>query len=556
MLAVATTIVATPSQSHSPMFADYFEYDASQGGESVSMQLRQRMQGSGVTRARVNCIDQVAAGFPCWRIDLQSFMAKSQLGGTGTNLNDIWGWTDPLTGAEIAIIGLENGTSFVDVTDPVAPVYLGKLDTHEPRPGANFWRDIKVYNDHAFIVADGQGNHLHGLQIFDLNQLRNIVTPPVQLTETAHVNSFGSAHNIAINEDSGYAYVVGSDKCAGGLFMINIANPGAPRHAGCYPADGYTHDAQCVIYQGPDGRYSGREICFAYNEDAITIVDVTDKRNPRQLSTTDYQNRQYTHQGWILDIDQSLIVMNDELDEVQTNDNTRSYVFDVSNLRRPELVATYTGSTQAIDHNLYTRDGYVFQSNYRAGFRILSAQNIHLGRLREVAWFDVIPNSNSAQFSGAWSSYIYFASGNIVVSDIGGGLFVLAPRWPAIRGDSLPVEISVDSVVVDESATLAEVSVHLSRISGTTVSVNAVTRSRSAKPGSDYLDRMRRIRFLPGQTRQTMTGYRNPLRHSQSDSMARLTDRSVGMVSSVSVTTTDSRRRRQSRSNRLYEPQY
>jgi hypothetical protein len=33
--------------------------------------------------------------------------------------NDIWGWTDPLDGREYALVGRNDGTAFVDVTDPL-----------------------------------------------------------------------------------------------------------------------------------------------------------------------------------------------------------------------------------------------------------------------------------------------------------------------------------------------------------------------------------------------------------------------------------------------------
>ncbi len=53
--------------------------------------------------------------------------------------------------------------------------------------------------------------------------------------------------------------------------------------------------------------------------------------------------------------------------------------------------------------------------------------------MTEVAFFDTIAASNSAQFSGTWSSYIYFDSLNIVLSDIGNGLYIVAPDWDAIQ---------------------------------------------------------------------------------------------------------------------------
>jgi hypothetical protein len=55
-------------------------------------------------------------------VQLQSFLPINELGGgRGVGLNDIWGWTDPQTDREYALVGRSNGTSFVDVTDPSNP---------------------------------------------------------------------------------------------------------------------------------------------------------------------------------------------------------------------------------------------------------------------------------------------------------------------------------------------------------------------------------------------------------------------------------------------------
>jgi hypothetical protein len=43
-------------------------------------------------------------------------------------------------------------------------------------------------------------------------------------------------------------------------------------------------------------RYMGKEICFAYNEDTLTIVDVSDKAKPYNVSRVGYAGFAYTHQ--------------------------------------------------------------------------------------------------------------------------------------------------------------------------------------------------------------------------------------------------------------------
>jgi choice-of-anchor B domain-containing protein len=389
--------------------------------------------------AATGCSGGFADGYPCNNVDLAAFMPLADIGGDLSNseANDIWGWTDPLDGKEYAIIGRVFGTSFVDISIPTEPVYLGELRTHGSFGSP--WRDIKVYNNHAFIVSEARA---HGMQVFDLTQLRNVANPPVLFQETAHYggrgnSGFGSAHNIVINEDSGFAYAVGTNKCSGGLAMVDIRTPTNPKNAGCYSADGYTHDAQCVIYSGPDGDHynpgggiEGREICFASNEDTLTIVDVTIKNNPVLISRTGYDFSEYTHQGWLTK-DQAYFLLDDELDEQNRAHDTRTRVFDVSDLDAPVLDGYFDGATTAIDHNQYVHGNCTFQANYRAGLAIHSfdpdAPGGLLSTVVEEGYFDVYPGSDAALFNGAWSNYPYFESGTVIVSGIEQGLFILQP---------------------------------------------------------------------------------------------------------------------------------
>ncbi len=370
------------------------------------------------------CVAGSAAGYPCNKVDLLSLLPLANMGG-GTGSGN-WGWTDPATGKEYALMGRSSGTAFVDVTDPITPIYLGNLPPHTVNSS---WREIKTLGNYALIVSEAAG---HGMQIFDLTRLRSVVAPPVTFTESAHYPGFGNCHNVVANEATGFVYGVGSGTCAGGLHMINMANPLAPVAAGCFSADGYTHDAQCVIYQGPDAAYYGREICFASNEDTVTIVDVTNKAAPVQLSRTTYSGVGYTHQGWLTD-DQSRFLVNDVLDEQNLGHNTRTRIFNISDLNAPVIAGIFDGPNTAIDHNMYVANGHLYQANYRAGLRILNLAQVNSGILTEVAFFDTYPPSNSANFNSAWNVYPFFASGSILISDIEKGLFV-------VRATAVPVQ--------------------------------------------------------------------------------------------------------------------
>jgi choice-of-anchor B domain-containing protein len=369
------------------------------------------------------CVDGVAEGYPCSNVNLAAHITNAQLGGSAGN--DSWGWTDPDTGKEYALMGLNNGTAFVDISDPEFPVRLGLLPTHSSNSS---WRDIKTRGYYAFIVSEATS---HGMQVFDLRRLRNVANPPTTFTEDAHYNNLGRAHNIVINTDSGFAYAVGSrqgpEQCSAGLHAIDIRTPLSPTFAGCFGADGYTHDAQCVNYNGPDANYVGHEICLAANEDTVTIVDVSNKSAPVQISRTGYAGSAYTHQGWLTE-DSHYFLVNDEIDEINNGHNTRTYVFDVSDLDAPQLHMTYTAAVAATDHNLYIKGRYAYESNYLSGLRILDLAQIDGGSISEVAFFDTHPESNASGTSGSWSVYPYFASGTVILSDISNGLFVLEPN--------------------------------------------------------------------------------------------------------------------------------
>lgn len=370
--------------------------------------------------ANFACVNGNAGDFPCNNFDLQSHIPIADLGGPGAEGNDSWGWTDPLDGKEYALVGTTTSAAFVDVTDPLQPVILGTLPTATSN---SLWRDIKVYNNHAFIVSEAPG---HGMQVFDLTRLRNVTSPPEVFTADAHYTGFGNAHNIVINVNSGFAYAVGTNTFSGGPHFVNIQNPTNPIPAGGYSDDAYSHDAQVITYNGPDSDYTGREIYIGSNENEVVIIDVTDKTNPTQISTINYSNIGYTHQGWFTE-DMTYFLLGDEVDEINFGGNTKTIVFDFTDLDNPQQHMDYFGPTQAIDHNGYVVGNTFYVANYTAGVRAIDISSIDSGVMTESGFFDTfIPHDNTS-FNGAWNIYPFFASGNIIVSDIEGGLLVVRP---------------------------------------------------------------------------------------------------------------------------------
>jgi choice-of-anchor B domain-containing protein len=377
------------------------------------------------------CVDGMAGEYPCRDVDLLARLPLNAAPEFQQSSSDIWGWTDPETGVEYAIVNQYDHTAFVDLSDPTAPLVVGTLAA----PSEAVARDAKVYADHVFLGTD---SGFAPVQVFDLTRLRGVAGPPATFTADALYTDGTDPHNIAINEESGFAYLVytGSGVCNAGFHIVDIRQPLSPAFAGCFAYPGAEfHDVQCVTYDGPDPDYEGREVCFgpAGSGRLLTIVDVTDKQNPALVSETPYPNAVYAHQGWLTD-DGRYFLLNDELDERNIGLDTRTLVFDVSDLDEPSLAFEYVAPTTSTDHNLFVHDGHVYQANYTSGLRILDLAGLDEGTLEEVAFFDTFPEGDPMGFDGAFGVYPFFESGVVVVSDMARGLFVLRPRLDLTTG--------------------------------------------------------------------------------------------------------------------------
>ncbi|MDX1658424.1 MAG: choice-of-anchor B family protein [Nitriliruptorales bacterium] len=426
------------------------------------------------------CVDGFAGDTPfqCDGVDLLGFISHKEFNSAG--ISDIWGWTDPgvddepgtedaYEGDEYVIMGKTNGVGFFRVTDPTAPEYLGEL----PNPGLvqAVWHDIKVFQNHAFIVSESEG---HGMTVFDLTRLRDAEDVRGQegvepWTSDARYRLTSAAHNLEINEEIGMAYILGGnaglvapDHCLSGLHMVDINDPTNPIFRGCYVLEGgpgtaartaagvvggaegqaiqdnspaaYVHDAQCVVYGGPDEDHQGKHICVTAAENKIVVVDVTNPAVPTTIGSSVYEHVAYAHQGWF-DESQSYWFVNDELAQMtfpEAAPHTRTIVMDLTDLDDPKPAFDYhapnpvsEGGMKAITHNNYVVGDLLFQSNYASGLRVADISGVADGEMTEVAWFDTYPTDDDTNFDGTWSNYPFFASGTIAVSGRNEGLFLL-----------------------------------------------------------------------------------------------------------------------------------
>lgn len=353
-----------------------------------------------------------APSFPASRIkllELNAWLPLAEFGPQHSSANDCWGYTSP-SGREYAIIGLSHGTGFVEISNAADPQVI---DVVAGPP--SIWRDIKVYQSYAYAVSEGG----QGIQVIDMS---TIDAGAVNLVGNIDDADTPSTHNVALDTDSGFLYRCGGGE--NGLRFYSLSDPANPTYVGAWQ-DRYVHDAQIVTYT--EGPYAGRQIAFCcagynggYVMPGLSIVDVTDKENPAVLFHYEYSTPAYSHQGWLSE-DRQYFFLNDELDERAFGTPTTTRVLNVSDLEHPFEVGTFTNNNNAIDHNMYTKGGYVFAANYRSGLRVF---DLHDGALHEIAFYDTYPDDDNPNYNGLWSNYPYFESGTVIGSDIERGLFV------------------------------------------------------------------------------------------------------------------------------------
>jgi choice-of-anchor B domain-containing protein len=310
-------------------------------------------------------------------------------------LSNIWGYATE--GNEYALVGMSNGTSFVDVTDPTNPVEVYF------RSGVNSdWREIKVFNDHAYITTEGGG----GLQIVDMTPLpQNTNLSSVSFTGTTH--QFTTAHTLYIDEN-GILYIFGSDYSEGGALMYDLnTNPSAPVELGVFD-DYYIHD----------GFVRGDTLWASCVYDGfLSIVDVSDKANPTEVTTFNTPSN-FTHNSWPTNNNNYLFTT----DEVSNAYVTSYDVSDFNDITEVDRFQHYPGSG-SIPHNAHLLGNFLYVSYYKDGVVIIDVTNPD--NLVEAGFYDTAPTMEGNGFNGCWGVYPYLPSGNIIASDMASGLWIL-----------------------------------------------------------------------------------------------------------------------------------
>jgi choice-of-anchor B domain-containing protein len=348
----------------------------------------------------------VWAQFPASGVNLMSHVAPDDFTPMQTWGNKLWGYTSP-AGQEYAIVGLQRGTGFVDVTDPGQPHMVGLIDG--PDSG---WRAMKAYKDHAYIVSEG-GN---GIQVVDLTQ---IDSGSIMLVNTVLTPDPTNTHNLALDEASGFLY-----RCNffndPGLRFYDLADPANPAYVGSWGVE-RVHDAQVVTYNA--GPYANSEIAFACSPNGVptlSIIDVTDKANPLRRGEVTYPFSSLSH-NVALSEDRQWAFLNDE-NSFQVGAPSTVFVFDVSDIDNPLYVTSFTNGNTSSTHDSVVKGNLLLSANLSSGLRIFDVSD-PLNAV-ETAFFDTWPCDDGPTPHSLQANYPLFSSGIVIGNTREDGLFV------------------------------------------------------------------------------------------------------------------------------------
>ncbi|WP_018692733.1 choice-of-anchor B family protein [Algicola sagamiensis] len=463
------TLVGIPPEYIAPLARKGFDVIVDQKSKDTTDIAAKMTELSAMKEAQRNitCENGKAGQFTCKNIDLVSHVPLSEFEVNPSAASDIWGHHDLNNGREYAIIGLRNGVGIVDVSTPDDP----KVVTSIPSQSTT-WRDIKVYQyydkkagkwfSYAYVTADAASV---GMMIIDLNKLPSSADV-IKLDTTdirAHniyLSNVEYGLNVALDESQPYLHLAGMSLSGGAFNTYALNSPAAPTlhyRASHSNRSEYSHDVSSLTIS--DSRKSQCssasdycEIFMDFNEEEIYLWDKSNNASPNKLSTTTYTNASYVHSGWWSE-DRLMMLVHDELDESNHGLNTTLRIFDMSDLTNPKLIKVWQGPTKAIDHNGFVRGNRYYMSNYARGLTVLDITDPE--NTYEAAHFDTYPPNDNTSFNGAWGVYPYLPSGNILVSDIQGGLYVLKEQaedqsklsfskkiYQTARGNTLEISVN------------------------------------------------------------------------------------------------------------------
>lgn len=329
--------------------------------------------------------------------------------------NEIWGLE--VNDHEFAVIGTTFGTHIIDVTDPTTPTELFVVEGGTTGVGI-IHRDFHDYEGYLYSIAD-EGSQT-GLQIIDIKSLPDSIEVVYDSREY-----FSRSHNIFIDTAKARLYSLISNGTAydfSPMRIFDISNPIDPQPIGAYDRFGgkiisQVHDAfvrndTAYLNLGPDGF----AIVNFENVDTPNVISI--------LNPTEYLQSGYNHSGWLTD-DGNYYYMADE------NYNKDIKVLDLRDLPDIYIPTTFNAESSeiSITHNQIVHDDKLYVSYYVNGLQVYDITDPE-NPVREMFYDTSTEPPINGTYRGAWGVYPFLSSGNILVSDMQNGLFVIDGKLP------------------------------------------------------------------------------------------------------------------------------
>jgi choice-of-anchor B domain-containing protein len=499
----STALVGVPSDLVDSMRMKGFSVIADGKARIHDKKLKKKLAAYNLlSQKQVNqtCVNNLAGNFECNNIDLLAHFPLNEFSSSPQAANDIWGHVDLNNGDEYAIIGLDNGVAVVNVTNPKNPTEVGTITGK-----TDIWRDIKVYQyfdeklnlwrAYAYATLDGSTDYV---TVIDLNHLPNSISlvqrnRAVTQAHNVYISNIDHTLNVALPGMAPTLQLIGANTFSGAFHSYSLADPEdisllTNNSAG----SGYSHDGASLLIKDnrkTDDCQTNEEACSVFidfNEKEMKLWNISDAKDSKLLGSVEYSDvskaNMYVHSGWGSE-DNQFVFVQDEFDEYRGGLNSTVRIFSISDLNNPEQVGQWTGPTKAIDHNGFVRGNRYYMSNYERGLTVLDISDSTTPV--EIGFFDTFTPSNNASFNGAWGVYPFLPSGNIIVSDINSGLYVLKDNTLASKQGKL--SFSQASIQAINGETLEVVVERNGNTNATTaVTVAYEILEGSAKEDSDY----------------------------------------------------------------------
>jgi choice-of-anchor B domain-containing protein len=316
--------------------------------------------------------------------------------------NDCWGYTAP-DGREYALLGVQNGTSIIDITDPPYDNEVAFI----PSAGS-LWKDIKTYRQYAYVVTESPG----GMEIIDLSDLPN------SASLAATYSGLSRSHNIYIDTTKAILYAEGEgSQIVRTISLSDPLNPMQLSFFGIECHDIYARNNIAYVSEGGSG--------------SIGIYNLTNSSSPSLLRRINIPANGYVHNAWLSD-DSKYLMTTEE-----THGKTIK-LWDVSNFGSITMTDDYIGPNN-FAHNTHIKGDFAYISHYEAGLRIVDISDPY--DIFEVGHYDTYSGSGY----GCWGAFPFFASGKVLASDVETGLYVVSFSVPTGVDGSVerPIEFAI-----------------------------------------------------------------------------------------------------------------